>query len=250
VNELLSLGGDAFEASLPKEVQNPSVPALTEEEQRAETAALAAVPPKDWFNRRKQWASERRVVLRNRGILERQKYVLSRLHHRYDKNTLPNDLELASAPPKRGGIGTPQGPKAELPLDFTEASESRLQMRYTFFHPWQGEQKCQSPDRFRWGKAPRTYRGLRKTWIAEDLSRKSRTQIKLESVVKTPLPALGIPGRAEGALDAGGGAAAPEAHKSGSCGCSVPGRTAGTPAIVVLASALVFNLFRRRAARG
>lgn len=247
-SELLSLGGDVFEASLPKEVQEPVPPPLTEEEQRAQTAALESVPPKDWAARRKQWANERRVVLRNRGILERQRYMLSRLHHRYDRSSLPNDLEITPAIPKRGGIGTPQGPKADLSLDFVEASESRLQMRYTFFHPWQGPQKCQSPERWRWGKAPRSYRGLRKTWIAEGLARRNRTQIKLENVIQTPLPAFGIPGHDEASADAGSETAAPDARKSGTCGCSLPGRPVRSAALLALACGLIARWLRR--ARG
>ncbi len=54
--------------------------------------------------------------------------------------------------------------------------------------------QCQSPDRFRWGKSPPDYRGLRKTWVVEDLARKNRKQIKATENIVTALPALGISG--------------------------------------------------------
>lgn len=224
--ELLSLGGDALEAALPAEVREAPLPPQTEEEKRAERAALGVLPPNMQPRRKKELDKERRIAFRNRGIIERQKYLVSRLHHRYDKSNLPNDIQIGTASPVRGGIGVPKGERRDASTEVTAASENRFQVRYNTFHPWAGMQKCDKPERFRWGKAPRTYRGLRKTWIVQDLARKNRTQIRPTEVVITPIAALGLPGRAVAA--AGGDAAAAvttEASppKPKSCACSSPG---------------------------
>jgi hypothetical protein len=110
--------------------------------------------------------------------------------------------------------------------------------------------QCQNPDRYRWGKAPRDYRGLRKTWIAEDLTRKSRTQIKPAAVIKMPIPGLGLAGAlpaASGApADAGPDAGSEAAAKpSGKCAFGVPGAHSAHSLWTAL-FALVW-LYRRRA---
>jgi hypothetical protein len=224
--ELLSLGGDVSEALLSKDVRDPKPPPLTAAEQAAEEAILAPlVTTREKALRMKQLVEERRIVLRNKGILDRQKYVISRLHHRYDAQTLPNDLVLTKAVPARGGVGIPAGQQHELSFEVTPASENRTQVRYNVFHPWQGQQKCASPKRFRWGKPPRTYRGLRKTWVVEDISRKSRTQINAAVMIKSPVPALGLNARID--LPGDGGVQVVEdasAPKAKSCGCDVPGK--------------------------
>jgi len=117
--------------------------------------------------------------------------------------------------------------------------------------------KCDAPERYRWGKSPPDYRGLRKTWITDDLSRKSRTQIKAAEVTVSPLPSLGLKGvkasgdAAEPVKDAGtdGGTEAANAKASG-CGCRTPGRAPeyGSLAAFVLLGLSSFR-WRRRARR-
>ncbi|HMJ14339.1 MAG TPA: DUF2330 domain-containing protein, partial [Polyangiaceae bacterium] len=208
-SELMSLGGDFFEAALPEEVRKAPLPPLTEDEKRAERAALGVLPPNLQPKRKRELDRERRIAFDNRGILERQKYIVSRFHHRYDRNNLPNDIQIGAAAAVRGGIGVPKGEGHEISSEVTAASENRFQIRFNAFHPWAGMQKCEKQARFRWGRAPRTYRGLRKTWIAQDLARKNRTQIRPSEVVITPVGALGLPGRAAAAaVDAAAQAAA------------------------------------------
>jgi hypothetical protein len=249
--ELLSLGGDAFEAALPADVRDAPLPAQTEEEKRAERAALGVLPPNMQPRRKKELDKERRIAFRNRGIIERQKYIVSRMHHRYDKSNLPNDIQIGSASPVRGGIGVPKGERRDVSAEVSAASENRFQVRYNTFHPWAGMQKCDKPARYRWGKAPRTYRGLRKTWIAQDLARKNRTQIRPTEVVITPVAALGLPGRAPAATDGGAApAAASDASppKAKSCACSSPGLQARGGAFWLLGLAAVAASLRRRRA--
>jgi hypothetical protein len=104
-------------------------------------------------------------------------------------------------------------------------------VRFNNFHPSIVVAKCDTPQKWRWGKAPRTYRGLRKIWIADDLTRKSRTQINPAEVVQTAIPWLGLKaalpvvddGGADAAVDGGGATG----KKGGGCGCQFPGRTRG-----------------------
>jgi MYXO-CTERM domain-containing protein len=229
VYELLSLGADVFEKGLPEDVRNPKPPELTKEEKEARKAELKELKPKERKEREKQLDDERTTVVVRKALVERNKYLLTRLHYRYDAATLPEDPTIGAASSgAEGGIALPQGPKMEINTDVKMTPASRFQTRYNNFHPWVPVIQCEHPERGKWGKSPPDYRGLRKTWIAEDLSRKSRTQIKPAKVVITPIPALGLPGVVAGKDkdlgDAGADAAvgAPKAE-SGKCGCSVPG---------------------------
>jgi hypothetical protein len=95
---------------------------------------------------------------------------------------------------------------------------------------------------------------LRKTWIAEDLARKSRTQIKPEKVMLTEISDLGL-GAAKASApvaDAGPGdagtAAAPSSEK---CGCRVPGGEKNDRGFLLPALVGLLAAFRlRRRARG
>ena len=95
---------------------------------------------------------------------------------------------------------------------------------------------------------------MRKTWITDDLTRKSHTQIKPTVVVKTAIPDLGlVPAPAASAKPEGAAGsaatAAPEPAKSG-CGCRAVGsgdaseRSVG--ATLALALAGVFGAARAR----
>ncbi len=257
ISELLSLGADVFEKSVPEEQRNPEPPELSKEEAEAHKAELKELKPKERKEREKLFEEERKTVAARKALIERHKYVVTRLHYRYDDATLPEDPKFGTAGPVTGGVVLPKGAKKEAPTAVTPASASQLQTRYNNFHPWVPVIKCQSPDRFRWGKSPPDYRGLRKTWVVEDIARKSRTQIKPAQVVITPLPALGLMGMAAGAADAGadaggdGGVDDAAAKKSG-CGCRTPGAAGsgtGPASGALLLGALAFCLARSRRRR-
>lgn len=231
IHELLSLGADVFEQSVPEAERHPKPPELTKDEEKAFKETLKGLKPKEKREREKTFKEERATVVERQALLARHKYLVSRLHYRYDDKTLPKDPQIGQAAPATGGIAQPKGKDGEASTEVKTGDVNKLQTRYTNFHPWVPVIQCQQPDRYRWGKAGRDYRGLRKTWIADDLTRKSHTQIKPEAVVKTPIPDLGL-GVAKAAEkpDAGAAAAAaPDQGKSG-CGCQVPGVAASSPA--------------------
>jgi MYXO-CTERM domain-containing protein len=239
IHELLTLGADFFELDVPEDERNPEPPELTDEEKEK----LKALEERHKDDKKKakeekqRFMDDRKELLRRQKLLTRHAYVVSRMHHRYDAKTLPNDVELAPASHVTGGVGIPKGVEHTLPLDVEKTKRSKLQTRYVNYHPNKAVIKCENPKNGRWGKPPRTYRGLRKIWVAEDLAHKNRTSISPAKMVKTPIPALGLAGAKPKVADAGldGGT---EASGSGSkCGCRTVG--AQRPASGALALGLV-----------
>jgi MYXO-CTERM domain-containing protein len=254
IAELLSLGGDVFEQSVPKDEKNPKPPELTKDEKDAFKDATKDLKPKERKDKEKQAKEDRQTVASRQALVLRHKYVVSRMHYRYDDKSLPNDPKIGPASGAvEGGVATPKGQKGEAPTDVKPASANKFQVRYNNFHPWVPVIQCQNPERYRWGKSPPDYRGLRKTWIAEDLTRKSRTQIKPTEVVKTPIPSLGLLGAApapaaSASADAGADAGADASKASGKCGCSVPGAPSKNSFWVLGALSALALLRRRRSA--
>jgi hypothetical protein len=255
ISELLSLGADVFEQSVSKGDKNPKPPELTKEEKAAFKEATKELKPKERKAKEKQAKEDRETVAARQALLARHKYVVSRMHYRYDDKSLPNDLKFGPASGAvEGGVAQPKGPKGQASTDVLPAAENKYQVRYNNFHPWVPVIQCQSPERYRWGKAPRDYRGLRKTWIVEDLARKSRTQIKPAEMVRTPIPSLGLAGVApapvsSAAADAGADAGAGAEKSSSKCSCSVPGAPSGTGHGVLLGTLFALSVVCRRRAR-
>lgn len=226
INELLTLGGDVFELSVPDDEKNPKPPPLTDEEKASRKNDLDLAKPADRYKLKLQMDEDRKELYRRKALLERQHYVITRLHHRVSDATLPTDVQLGPVDGGlQGGVFLPTGPKGEISLEVKPADVERMQTRYLFFHPWKGMQACEDAVRWRWGKPPRTYRGLRKTWVVEDLARKSRTQIKPVDVVRTPLPEFGLSGEPPKPVDGGLDGGLEGSSTKHGCHCSVPGRT-------------------------
>jgi MYXO-CTERM domain-containing protein len=250
IHELLSLGGDVFEASVPKEERLPKPPDLTEEEEKQ----FKEIKEKQ---KKKEIEEMRKETARRKALLSRHHYILSRVHHRYDRKTLPKDIEVGPADAIHGGVDVPKGEKAELPTDVKPAAENEFQVRYTSFHQSPAIPHCDKPERWRWGKAPRTYLGLRKIWVAQDMATKNRTSHKPAELVYTPLPNLQIAGHldlAAGIAEAKSFGPAPsasapveggsDAKKSG-CGCRVA-ESSGSAELLALPLALGALATRRR----
>lgn len=259
IHEKLTLGGDIFEQSLPEEVRLPKAPDLTEEEKKKEDEEFKAkvkakeMKQADVAKEKKQRKAERDELERRKGVLSRQKYVISRVHRRYDANGLPKDVEIGpAAQPVRGGVGVPQGKEGAAETTATPAKENMLQVRYFSFNTWGGEMKCEKPERWRWGRFWSHTRKRRKIWVADDLARRNRDYFKLDEVVWTPVPELGLKGEKpkpklpDGGVD--GGAATEEADSS-SCGCRVvggSGSTSGWIAVFLAAAAIGCRRLGRR----
>jgi hypothetical protein len=250
LSELLSLGGDVFERAVSDEEKNPKPPELTAEEKDADKELLKPLKPKEKKAKIKELKEDREKIASVKALVARHKYILSRLHYRYDEKTLAQDPKLVGkADGLAGGTALPKGEKREASLDVT-SGKNRLQTRFNNFHNWKPVIHCDSPDRWKWGKSPPDYKGLRKIWIAEDLTRKSRTQIPAAKMVKTNLPDFGL-GPSFLVPDAGADAADGGEAETKKSGCSVgPGaarNSSGLAWIASLATAIALNRRRRRA---
>jgi hypothetical protein len=244
ISELLSLGADVFEKSVPEAERHPKPPELTKDQEKAFKDSIKDLKPKEKKERTKVFKDERITVAERQALVARHKYVVSRLHYRYDAKNLPNDPQIGVATAASGGTAQPKGKDGDASTEIKLGDGNKLQIRYNNFHPWVPVIECRDPDRYKWGKAGRDVHILRKTWIAEDLTRKSHTQIKPELVVKTLIPDLGLgapakPAKPDGSGGAGGGAAAAPAAKS-RCSIRVASGQGEGRASAVLALALFF----------
>jgi hypothetical protein len=248
--ELLGLGADAVEAAVPDKERNPEPEPMTDEEKEA----YKKLKPKE----KKELDAQRKEVARRKALMARNEaFVLTRLHYRYGAADLPKDIELRPAGNVEGGVDLPKGPGGGSSIEVTPTEKpSRLQTRFNNLHPSPSEVKCEKRERYRWGKAPRTYRGLRKIWQAQDLATRNRSLFKVEDIVQTALPALGIkPTTAfvapSDAPAAAASAAAPAKTEEKKGGCSVSKGVTKGPAgwlsgWLVAVYALAIGLRRRR----
>jgi MYXO-CTERM domain-containing protein len=176
--------------------------------------------------------------------LARNNYVITRLHHRYDAQGLPADIELRAAGPVKGGVALPAGPSAEASGTVEPAPENRLQIRYNVGYPSKKVVQCDAPQRWRWGIPPASYRGLHKTWTARDLAYKKRDRFALKDVIKSGVSVFGIaaaPPPAEEAAPAAG-APKPAAKESG---CALAAASASAQSGYGLLAALGIALLGR-----
>jgi len=77
-------------------------------------------------------------------------FVLTRLHARYSKDALGNDLVFKAAPPIVGGRES-MGPNGKLEQGALASSTNSFQARYVIRHAWKGAMACQNPRRGVWG---------------------------------------------------------------------------------------------------
>jgi hypothetical protein len=118
-------------------------------------------------------------------VVQSGRSILTRLHTRYDRQTLSDDLVFREAPPLLGGREgvnqTQQG-----------GGWNNFQARYIIRHYWQGKVSCQSPMWGRWGGPPGG--GEPKPAAATGLANAPRGTVALKKVVRSAVPGLGLPG--------------------------------------------------------
>ena len=79
------------------------------------------------------------------------RYVLTRLHYRYDEESLGEDLVFREAAPIAGGR---EHLADETGTGAIPAPQNAFQGRYIIRHPWEGAITCEAPQRGRWGGPP------------------------------------------------------------------------------------------------
>ncbi len=119
-------------------------------------------------------------------------WVLTRMHTRYSKDTLSEDIVFTPAKPVRGGRAQGMGTSAEAPGAVEMAGSNNFQGRYIIRHYWEGAVACDSPVWNRWGGPPN---GGESTQAATGLATAPRGQLALDSVVTSALPQLKLAGK-------------------------------------------------------
>jgi len=256
-NELLTLGGDVLEEqTVPLEEREPAPPAETDEEKKAFAEELKAMKPAERSQAKKDREAERKELARRKALLERQNYIVSRFHYRFDAATMKKDVEVGPAAHQiHGGTDLPQGQRHELPLEVVEEKQpgvpSKFQIRFNHFFPWDGMIKCEKPERWRWGKRWRHKRVWNKIWMGVDLAYKRRDEIAANEVVMSRIPALGLGEiRPRAAPSAAPSASADSGGARGGCGCrAADTRLAPTSSVLAGAALLGLAGLRRRRRR-
>jgi hypothetical protein len=122
---------------------------------------------------------------------ERQ-FVLTRLHARYDKTSLGEDLVFKAAPPIVGGREFLTDGKA-LEQGSRPDALNNFQARYAIRYPWKGAVKCEKPVYGRWG-GPWAGEQSAGTKAVEDSAFVKRDPAKVEQLAESPIAELSVKG--------------------------------------------------------
>ncbi|MEM9074925.1 MAG: DUF2330 domain-containing protein [Myxococcota bacterium] len=154
-------------------------------------------------------------------------FVLTRLHTRYDRDALNEDLVFRAAPPIVGGREV-RGENG-LETGSSSASINNFQGRYAIRHEWTGPIECDNPIRGRWGGPPSG--DAPGTRPATDLAYAPRGSLELPRAVKQDVPEIGLQAVAAVVADVHPVPAPPpreEEPTGGGCaGCSASAPQAG-----------------------
>ena len=121
------------------------------------------------------------------GPITKGGYVLTRLHARYGKDDMKDDLRFREAAPVSGGneVWSRQG----LQYGANPAAENRFQGRYAIRYWWTGPIKCKNPTRGVWGGPPN---GAQNQVIAaQKVAFAPRGKLELAGVIKRDLWEIG-----------------------------------------------------------
>jgi hypothetical protein len=121
-------------------------------------------------------------------------WTITRLHARYAKDALGQDIVFRAAPPIIGGREV-AGPTGELEHGAQPASMNNFQGRYAIRHPWKGAIACANPHRGVWGGPPMGTPGSAPR-AAQDLAFVARGAVELPALLRSDVPELGLTGLA------------------------------------------------------
>ena len=183
-------------------------------------------------------------------------FVLTRLHYRYGRDALGEDLVFRAAEAVTGGREVPT-PDGSLEQGAQRATVNNFQGRYAIRHEWTGPIECDDPQRGLWGGNPSGEEPA--PAAATNTAAAARGGVDLATLLVDPLPALGIsaastaPSTEEPVPEAEETAEAapsdPASSSAAGCGCRVGAtdpRTVGGG--VALGLVLALLAWRRRGA--
>jgi hypothetical protein len=189
-------------------------------------------------------------------------FVLTRLHARYGKESLGEDLVFKAAPAIQGGRES-KGADGQLESGAKPSVVNNFQGRYAIRHPWTGPIACAEPRRGVWGGPPPSMTGSQAPRSALDLAFVQRGGIELASFVRTPVPELGLPlvpqratdptptpesptGAASGGGPSGAPSSTPGPSSSSHCGACAVGRRQDSSLAALLSMGLLGAASTRR----
>jgi len=113
---------------------------------------------------------------------------VTRLHTRYNRATLTEDLIFREAPPVVGGREMVTDDQGRLEQGARPApwGGNNFQARYAIRHPWTGPIRCANPIRGRWGGPPNGR--VPPPMAARDLAEVQRGRIRLAQAIRSPIP--------------------------------------------------------------
>jgi len=117
-------------------------------------------------------------------------FVLTRLHARYSKDGINEDLVFKSAPAIAGGREW-RGSGGKLEEGKVAAPINNFQARYAIRHEWTGPMDCATPVRGVWGGPP-SGTGTSQPRPALDLAFVPRGKTQLASIVRQDVPEIGL----------------------------------------------------------
>jgi hypothetical protein len=157
----------------------------------------------------------------------RNSMVLTRLHARYGKNAVGEDLVFREAPHIVGGREHLQeNGKLETGFRVEAGGVSNFQGRYAIRHPWKGSIRCMKPKRGIWGGPPAGEQN-HEMQVAQDLAFAPRGQLQLAGFVQNDVPEIGLVSVGKNRVAEPGGLPAAELHRGG-CGSCFVGATDAT----------------------
>jgi len=122
-------------------------------------------------------------------------WVLTRLHTRYSKETLSEDLIFREAKSATGGRANWNGTNGDEGARVEAGGVNNFQGRYIIRHYWTGAVACQDPRYDNWGGPPGNPFGGAQPTAAKGLASAPRGKVVLKREVRSPVPLLGIAGQ-------------------------------------------------------
>jgi hypothetical protein len=130
------------------------------------------------------------------GPLGSPSWVLTRLHARYSKETLSEDLIFREAKPAMGGRANWNGTNGDEGATVAgDDGVNNFQGRYIIRHYWNGPVACKTPAYEQWGGPPGNTEGRPAPTAAKGLATAPRGKLVLKTEVRSPVPLLGIAGK-------------------------------------------------------
>ncbi|MDP3234291.1 MAG: DUF2330 domain-containing protein [Myxococcales bacterium] len=180
-SDLTTLGLDVLDSAkfVAPEIEVKNMNKLDPQDQQTVTQYLSAI--------------QQQVRARHTGGQGAWGFVLTRLHARYDKTSLGEDLVFKAAPPIAGGRefltnGT------SLEQGSVSSGNNQFQGRYAIRYPWAGPIACKNPVRGRWGGNPNG--GGSAPLAAQDTAFAPRGK-DLGTFAESPVSELGVSGKKE-----------------------------------------------------